>query len=111
MIFATLTRISAAIKARNVVMATGLYQTPKIPRLARDFPIVIKQLHSDNYRNPEQLRLAPYWSSAARNPARRSRKNSTRPGERSISRRAVPGDPPPFPRQGRELVVRQNGPV
>ena len=55
MIFATLTRISAAIKARNVVMATGLYQTPKIPRLARDFPIVIKQLHSDNYRNPEQL--------------------------------------------------------
>jgi putative flavoprotein involved in K+ transport len=43
------------IQARNVVMATGLYQTPKIPRLALDFPAEIKQLHSDNYRNPEQL--------------------------------------------------------
>jgi cation diffusion facilitator CzcD-associated flavoprotein CzcO len=49
---ATLTRISAAIKARNVVMATGLYQTPKIPRLARDFPIVIKQLHSEEQLLP-----------------------------------------------------------
>jgi putative flavoprotein involved in K+ transport len=43
------------IKARNVVMATGLYQTPKIPRLGRDFPARIKQLHSDSYRNPQQL--------------------------------------------------------
>jgi putative flavoprotein involved in K+ transport len=43
------------IEARNVVMATGLYQTPKFPRLARDLPAEIKQLHSDNYRNPEQL--------------------------------------------------------
>jgi putative flavoprotein involved in K+ transport len=43
------------IKARNVVLATGLYQTPKIPQIARNFPAEIKQLHSDNYRNPEQL--------------------------------------------------------
>jgi putative flavoprotein involved in K+ transport len=39
----------------NVVMATGLYQTPKIPWLARNFPEEIKQLHSDTYRNPQQL--------------------------------------------------------
>jgi putative flavoprotein involved in K+ transport len=44
------------MKARNVVMATGLYQTPKIPRLACNFPAGIQQLHSDNYRNPGQLR-------------------------------------------------------
>src|SRR6516225_5520301 len=44
-----------AIRARNVIVATGLYQTPKIPRLACNFPAAIKQLHSDNYRNPEQL--------------------------------------------------------
>jgi putative flavoprotein involved in K+ transport len=43
------------IKTRNVVVATGLYQTPKVPRLARDLPAAIKQLHSDNYRNPDQL--------------------------------------------------------
>jgi putative flavoprotein involved in K+ transport len=43
------------IKARNVVMATGLYQTPKIPPLAHNFPAEIKQLHSDHYRDPEQL--------------------------------------------------------
>jgi putative flavoprotein involved in K+ transport len=43
------------IRTRNVVVATGLYQTPKIPRLGRDLPAGIRQLHSDNYRNPEQL--------------------------------------------------------
>jgi putative flavoprotein involved in K+ transport len=43
------------IIARNVVVATGLHQTAKIPHLSRDFPSHIKQLHSDSYRNPEQL--------------------------------------------------------
>ena len=42
------------IRARNVVVATGLYQTPKIPDLDRDLPPGIRQLHSDSYRNPEQ---------------------------------------------------------
>src|SRR5215470_5512270 len=43
------------IRARNVVVATGLYQAPKIPALSGDFPTHIKQLHSDSYRNPQQL--------------------------------------------------------
>jgi putative flavoprotein involved in K+ transport len=43
------------ITARNVVVATGLHQTAKIPALSRDFPSHIKQLHSDSYRNPEEL--------------------------------------------------------
>jgi putative flavoprotein involved in K+ transport len=43
------------IRARNVVVATGLYQAPKIPALSGDFPAHIKQLHSDSYRNPQQL--------------------------------------------------------
>jgi putative flavoprotein involved in K+ transport len=43
------------INACNVVVATGLYQTPKIPALSRDFPPHIQQLHSDSYRNPDQL--------------------------------------------------------
>ena len=43
------------VTARNVVVATGLHQTPKIPSLSRDFPSHIRQLHSDGYRNPEKL--------------------------------------------------------
>jgi putative flavoprotein involved in K+ transport len=43
------------IRARNVVVATGLYQTPKIPGFARDFPTALMQLHSDKYRNLNQL--------------------------------------------------------
>ena len=43
------------IVACNVVMATGLYQEPKIPALSLSFPAHIKQVHSDDYRNPEGL--------------------------------------------------------
>jgi putative flavoprotein involved in K+ transport len=43
------------LRARNVVVATGLYQTPRVPFLSGHFPADIKQLHSDLYRNPEQL--------------------------------------------------------
>jgi putative flavoprotein involved in K+ transport len=43
------------IRARNIVIATGLYQTPKIPPISRDFPASIQQLHSDDYRSPGQL--------------------------------------------------------
>ena len=43
------------IEASNVVVATGLYQAPKIPAMGGDFPLQIKQLHSDSYRNPKQL--------------------------------------------------------
>jgi len=37
------------------VIATGLYQQPKIPSFAADLPPEILQLHSDTYRNPQQL--------------------------------------------------------
>ncbi|TAI67031.1 NAD(P)/FAD-dependent oxidoreductase [Bradyrhizobium sp. Leo170] len=43
------------IRARNVIVATGLHQTPKIPAPSRNFPSHIRQLHSDAYRNPDQL--------------------------------------------------------
>ncbi|KQR80028.1 FAD-dependent oxidoreductase [Arthrobacter sp. Leaf337] len=44
-----------AWRARNVVLATGGYQKPKIPALSARFPGHIVQLHTDSYRNPEQL--------------------------------------------------------
>ena len=42
------------IAARNVVMATGPYQRPRVPREAAGLDGVV-QLHSVDYRNPSQL--------------------------------------------------------
>jgi putative flavoprotein involved in K+ transport len=41
--------------ARNVVIATGLYQAPNVPSFAADFPADVLQIHSDSYRNPHAL--------------------------------------------------------
>ena len=41
--------------ADQVVIATGGYHTPRIPRMAERLPQSIQQFHSSEYRNPEQL--------------------------------------------------------
>ena len=41
--------------ARQVVMATGLFQRPKIPKFSGDLPAPILQIHSGAYRNPGVL--------------------------------------------------------
>lgn len=41
--------------AKNVVMATGFFQQPKIPQFAADLSPRLTQLHSSAYRNPESL--------------------------------------------------------
>jgi putative flavoprotein involved in K+ transport len=42
-------------QAKNVVMATGSFQKPKIPAFSVNIPAEITQLHSGHYRNPNQL--------------------------------------------------------
>ena len=42
-------------QAKNVVMATGLYQAPKIPNLSVRIPSNILQIHSMEYKNPSSL--------------------------------------------------------
>jgi putative flavoprotein involved in K+ transport len=42
-------------ETKNVVMATGLFQRPKLPACAQRMPNEIQQIHSGNYRNPAQL--------------------------------------------------------
>jgi putative flavoprotein involved in K+ transport len=42
-------------QAKNVVMATGSFQKPKIPAFSANIPESILQLHSSSYRNPDQL--------------------------------------------------------
>lgn len=42
-------------KAENVVIATGLYQAPKVPKLSEDLPQEILQIHSMDYKSPSAL--------------------------------------------------------
>jgi putative flavoprotein involved in K+ transport len=39
----------------NVVIATGMYQQPKIPPFSTDLPSELHQIHSTEYKNPEAL--------------------------------------------------------
>ena len=43
------------IAAQNVVIATGLFQRPRIPAFAAGLPANVAQLHSSQYRNPASL--------------------------------------------------------
>ena len=43
------------VTAHQVVVATGPYQVPRTPRMAERLPDSVVQLHSAQYRNPEQL--------------------------------------------------------
>jgi putative flavoprotein involved in K+ transport len=47
------------ITARQVVIATGPFQTPVVPPLARHLAADVVQLHSADYRNPDQLPDGP----------------------------------------------------
>ena len=46
---------AGSFEAANVVIATGLYQKPKLPACSADLPREIQQMHSDEYRNPQAL--------------------------------------------------------
>lgn len=50
-----ITTSKGALQSANVVIATGLFQKPKIPAFSAEFPAGITQLHSSEYRNPEVL--------------------------------------------------------
>jgi putative flavoprotein involved in K+ transport len=43
------------LEAANVVVATGFFQTPRIPSFCSDLSKDVMQLHSNDYRNPDQL--------------------------------------------------------
>ena len=43
------------LRARQVVVATGPFQTPSIPAIAAELDPLVPQLHSAEYRNPAQL--------------------------------------------------------
>ncbi len=43
------------MNATNVVVATGAFQSPKLPPVAADLPADMHQLHTDAYRNEREL--------------------------------------------------------
>jgi putative flavoprotein involved in K+ transport len=51
----TVTTSKGAFQSANVVIATGLFQKPKIPSFSAQFPPEISQLHSSEYRNSDAL--------------------------------------------------------
>ncbi|MGK5114970.1 MULTISPECIES: flavin-containing monooxygenase [unclassified Geodermatophilus] len=46
---------AGTLRARQVVVATGPFQTPHVPALADRLDPLVPQLHSAGYRNPTQL--------------------------------------------------------
>jgi len=54
-LFKIQTSDGASLTTCNVVIATGLYQRPKIPKFSSGFPRSVRQVHSDAYRNPREL--------------------------------------------------------
>jgi len=49
------TTSTGTIEARNVVVATGPFQRPKIPPFSKNIPARVLQLPSGQYRNPQAL--------------------------------------------------------
>lgn len=49
------TTTRGTVEARNVVVAIGAFQAPKIPALATELPAEIVQLHTEHYRNEAAL--------------------------------------------------------
>jgi putative flavoprotein involved in K+ transport len=50
---------NGVVTARNVVLATGPFQAPRVPGFARKISPGVLQLHSSRYRNPAQLPPGP----------------------------------------------------
>ncbi|MGW4729338.1 MSMEG_0569 family flavin-dependent oxidoreductase [Streptomyces shenzhenensis] len=50
-----LTTTAGEFTADQVVVATGPYHTPKLPRMAERLPAAVEQVHSSDYRNPDRL--------------------------------------------------------
>ncbi|WP_307027874.1 NAD(P)-binding domain-containing protein [Arthrobacter globiformis] len=69
-----------SIHTQRVVIATGPFQRPRIPQLARDLPPSALQIDPTHYRSPRRCRQAPcsWWAAAPQ--AARSPTNCYMPG-------------------------------
>ena len=83
--------------AENVVVATGAFNTPRVPAFARELDDGIVQLHSKEYRNPSQVQKGAVLVVGAGNSGAEIAGSSSLP----ITRRGYPartrGKNPPAP--------------
>ncbi len=49
------TALNTRFSARNVVVATGPFQAPKVPAFSSDVSGTVTQVHSSQYRNPDSI--------------------------------------------------------
>ncbi len=42
--------------AEHIIIATGMYNNPFVPEISQKLPVNVFQMHSSDYRNPEQLK-------------------------------------------------------
>jgi putative flavoprotein involved in K+ transport len=73
-------------EADHVVVATGPFQTPRIPSIAAELSPAIQQIHSSQYRNPFELAA---WPRARRRSGQLRR--ADRVGARSVSKVTLAG--------------------
>jgi putative flavoprotein involved in K+ transport len=57
--FVVSTADGGRLPARQVIVATGPFRQPNVPAFAADLDPSIRQLHSHEYRNPDQLSPGP----------------------------------------------------
>ncbi|WP_409304806.1 flavin-containing monooxygenase [Peribacillus sp. SCS-155] len=55
----TVTTNQKTYQAKQIVIATGPFQTPFIPPFAHNLPSDVTQIHSSEYKNPSQLKPGP----------------------------------------------------
>jgi putative flavoprotein involved in K+ transport len=95
---------TGTVTARHVVIATGPFQTPVIPRMARDIAADVAQVHSADYRDPGQLPDGPVLVVGAGNSGLQIAAELAVTGARTVTV-AVGTRPPMLPQRlfGRDL--------
>lgn len=73
---------SGRLTADAVVVASGPYRRPRIPRIAERLPATIHQLHSSEYRNAEALPTGGVLVVGSASPGCRSPRTCTSPAAR-----------------------------
>ena len=92
------------VTARQVVVATGPFQTPVVPRMGSGLAADVVQVHSADYRNPAQLPDGPVLVVGAGNSGLQIAAELAATGTRTVSV-AVGTRPPMLPQRflGRDL--------
>lgn len=86
-------------EASHVVVATGFFQTPRVPAFASELDPTIVQIHSSQYRNPQQLPVGNSLVVGVGNSGAEIALELAQTHGTWLSGRATgyfPGQPPPF---------------